>query len=289
MLVAVVATVALAGCDQVSARKKIQEAGQLYADQEFEKAAEKLEAALKIAPDIDIAHHNLGITYSRLFKAGQETAANKAIAEKATRHLKLWLEKHPNDDKVRKLLTKLWLDSGDYQTALDYWQKIHEADPKARDVIQLIAGIYMKTGDWRTSLTWWEKDLAAAPDAAGRMSSHQSIIRITFNKMLAGGTKVLGAERVELGDIGLHSVDESIKIDAKAIEPWSMGAGLWRQRSLAQGASWAMAIDEAEGQIFSQRARVLKEEAKKAAPPATGTPATGTPATGAPASPGKGT
>lgn len=277
MLAVVVALFVLAGCDELSARKLIQEAGQDYGDQEFEKAADKLERALKLAPDIDIAHHNLGITYSRLYKVGIETPANKEIGDKAALHLKTWLAKHPEDEKVRKLLTQLWLDSGNHEQAIAFWKEIHGKNPADREAVRQIASIYLKSGDWRQSLEWLEKDLTLATKPSDKMEIHQSIMRVAFNKLLSGGKKILGNDRIELSDIGLAAASQGLAIDDKQIEFWSVSGGLWRQRSFAQGQSWGAAIDDAEGQTFQQRARVLKDEAKKAAPPAAGAP--GTPGT----------
>ena len=195
--VVLLASVVLAGCDELSARSKVQAGNAAYGDQEFEKAAKRYEEALGLAPNLDVIHHNLGITYSRLFHPGIETPDNKAVAAKATSHLAKWLERHPKDGEVRKLLTGLSIDSGDYMKAIDFWKKEYEATPNARDVIQLIAGIYLKSGDWRSAVDWYRKDVAAAPDAPAKVAAYQSIANLTFGKIwtMSSREKVLGAER----------------------------------------------------------------------------------------------
>lgn len=262
--VLVLALIALTGCDELSARRLVQKGNRDYSEQRYEDAAEKFEKALKKSPELDIAHHNLAITYARLFKPGLETPANKEIADKAANHFAKWLEKHPDDDKIRRLLTGLWIDAGDYERAIAFWKKEHDKNPKARDVIQLIAGIYLKSGDWRTALTWYEKDIGAAVDVPGKVSAYQSIAYLTFNKLFSNRDKIFGAERTEIAEIGLAATAEGIKLDAKNAGLWSISAGLWNNHALANGQAWAQAIDRAEGQVFDQRARVLKDEAKKA-------------------------
>lgn len=275
---------ALAGCDELSARRQIQEGNKAYADQKYEEAVVRFERALVKAPDLDIAHHNLGIAYSRMFKAGIETPANKEIATKATTHFAIWLEKHPDDVKIRGLLTNLWIDSGDYQKAIAFWSKEHEKNPKARDVIQRVAGIYYKSGDWRTALTWYEKDVAAAVDSPGKVAAYDTIANLAFGKLFSHRDKVLGLERTEIAEIGIAAAEAGLKLDPKNIKLWRTSTQLWKNHGIANGPAWALAIDDAEAQVYDQQVRVLNAEAKKAQEAAAG-------AGGAPpvAPPGNGT
>jgi tetratricopeptide (TPR) repeat protein len=267
---ALIAVLALGGCDELSARSSVQEGNKAYGEQDYEAAVKKYEESIRLAPDLDVAYHNLGIAYSRMFSAGVETDANKAIAAKATENLARWLEKHPTDIKIRKLLTGLWIDSGDYEKALAYWTKEHEATPKARDIIQLIAGIHLKSGDWRTALVWYQKDVEAAVDDSARVGAYQSIANLTFGKLFSSRDKVLGVERTEIAEIGLEASGKALDLDPQNLALTSISAGLWNNRATAQGPFWAATIDRAEAQVFEQRVRVLKEEAKKnqPAPPA---------------------
>ncbi len=271
LLVASASLVFGAGCDELSARQHVQKGNAQYGESNYQKAVDHYESAMKLAPDLDVAYHNAGIAYSRLFAAGVETAENKAIAGKATENLARWLEKHPKDVKIRKLLTGLWIDSGDYPKALAYWTKEHEANPKARDIIQLVAGIHLKSGDWRTAIEWYRKDVDAANDVPDKVAAYQSIANLTFGKLFSSRDKVFGEERTEIAEIGLEAAEKALELDPNNLALTSISAGLWTNRSTAQGPFWAATLDRAEGQVFEQRARVLREEAKKNQPaPATG-------------------
>ncbi len=265
----------LTGCDELSARSKVQDGNAAYGEQEFEKAVKRYEEALALTPTLDVIHHNLGIAYSRLFHPGIETDANKSIAEKATSHLATWLEKHPKDAEVRKLLTSLWIDSGDYQTAIAFWKKEHEATPAARDVIQLIAGIYLKSGDWRSAVDWYRKDIEAAPDAPAKVAAYQSIANLAFGKIwtMSSREKVVGLERTELVEIGLEAAGKGLELDPENLGLVSISQGLWINRGTAHGPMWASTIDRSVAQVYGERARVLREQAKKNQP-APGKPAT---------------
>jgi tetratricopeptide (TPR) repeat protein len=258
--------VGLGGCDELNARSSIQKGNKAYENQNFGKAVEHFETALKLKPDFDVAHHNLGIALYKQFAPGVETPDNKAIADRAAEHLAAWLEKHPKDAKIRKLLTGLWIDSGSYQKALDYWIKEHNEAPDARDVIQLIAGIYLKSGDWRTAIEWYRKDVDAAKDNPGKVSAYQSIANLAFGKLFSGREKVRDAERAEIAEIGLEATGAALELDPKNLALVSISAGLWNNRATAHGPFWAAQIDKTEAQVFEQRARVLREEAKKNQP-----------------------
>ena len=78
----------------------------------------------------------------------------------------------------------------------------------------------------------------------------------------------MGVERTEIAEVGLQATGEGLALDANHLPLTGISQGLWNNHAIAQGQFWAAAIDRAEGQIFEQRARVLREEAKKNQPPA---------------------
>lgn len=281
LAIGALALLLVTGCNELAARRAVQEGNGEYSEQNYDKAAALFEKAIRKAPDLEIAHHNLGITYSRLFKAGVDTAENKAFADKAAAQLTWWLNKHPNDVKIRKLLTGIWIDADEYEQALAFWKKEHERDPAARDALQTVAGIYLKSGDWRSAIDWYRKDVDAAKDVPGKVTALAAIANVSFGKLFGGREKVFGAERCEIAEIGLQAAEEGIKLDPKAIALWGTSQGLWGNRAVANGQSWAYQVDQAEAQVFAQQARVLREEAKKAQAAAGGA--------GAPAAPGNGT
>ncbi|MEZ4400037.1 MAG: tetratricopeptide repeat protein [Kofleriaceae bacterium] len=266
-LVGLVLVAALAtGCDELSARHLIQEGNKEYGEQNYEKAAEYFQQSIAKHPGIDIAHHNLGITYSRMFKPGIETPENRAFADKAAEQFAIWLKKHPKDSKIQKLLTSLWVDAGEYEKAVAFWKTEHQANPTSREIIQRVAGIYFKSGDWRSSVEWYQKDIDVAPDKEGKIAGYSAIANLTFGLLFSSSAreKLQGVDRTEIAEVGLAAAGEGLKLDDTNIALTGICQGLWLNRAIANGPSWAMAIDRAEAQVFEQRARVLRAEAKKA-------------------------
>src|SRR5262245_34402469 len=75
-----------AGCEELSSRREIQQANKKYAEGKYREAANMYEEALARTPDLPIGHHNAGLAYHKLFQPGEESPANRAIAEKAAEH-----------------------------------------------------------------------------------------------------------------------------------------------------------------------------------------------------------
>lgn len=281
----------LAACDQLGARSLVQQGNQLYDDQEYEKAIAKYEAALKKTPDLGVIHHNLGLAYARLFRPGVDTEDNKKLVDSAALHLKWWLDRHPDDAKIRKFLINLWIDANQYQPVLDYFMAEHQKDPQNRAVIDKIAGIHLAKTDWRSSIEWYYKSAAIAPDPLAKLASLNNITNVAFGQLWTskGRLEQRGTDRTEIAEIGLEAAEKGIALnqtqDSKHVQLTSFSQQLWNQHALAQGPYWAAAIDRAEAQIFEQRVRVLREEAKKNQPPAAPTTpgAAGAPAGTAPA------
>ena len=70
------------GCEELTARRTLQEAAREYADGHFEKAAQECEKALAIMPDFDIANHNCALIYHKMFRPGLDTPGNAKIADR---------------------------------------------------------------------------------------------------------------------------------------------------------------------------------------------------------------
>jgi tetratricopeptide (TPR) repeat protein len=267
------------GCDEISARRKIQEGNAQYKNGRYEAARDLYEAALAQSPDIAIGHHNLGVTYYKLMKRGDVSAENQAIADKAAQHLEIYLATNPKDNAVRDLITGIWVDTGQSDKALAFWKKEHEADPKNIDVLDKLSGLALKGGDWRESLRWREVEVDVAPDAEGKASAYLSMGKICFNRLFNGKSEILAAERVELADRGIGALQKGQALQPKNGEIVSLLGALNQQRAIASGSRIGYSIDIAGYQNYMRVLNVLKEEAAKS-PPAE---------TPAPGGPGKGT
>jgi tetratricopeptide (TPR) repeat protein len=262
-LLVAIAGLGLGGCEEFNARRSVQEGNKLYKDGQFEKACDSFEKALKLKPNLEIAHHNLGLCYLKLFSPGLDTPLNKERADKAATHLLEYLKKHPKDGVVRDLITRLWIDSDNFEKALAFWMEEHKADPTSRDVISRLAGIEFKAGHWEEAAGWYMKDADLVAEPEGKVSSYMSVGNVCWS-VLSNREKTVGDKRIRAADLGISALLKAAAISPKKAEVQGLLASIYSFRALAHGASFAAAMDRATSQTYEQKRRVLVEEAKKA-------------------------
>jgi tetratricopeptide (TPR) repeat protein len=266
------------GCDEISARRKVQEANDKYKNGRYEEARDLYEGALEASPDLTIAHHNLGVTYYRLMTRGDDSPENQAIAAKATEHLLHFLEHGSPAEKeqnlIRKLVTEIWVDSGQVEKALAFWETEHNARPKDTSVIEQLADLEYKRGEWRKAIEWLDKSVAVAETPEAKASAFGQIGTLCFLRLLSGKDTIQGSERVALADTGIAAIQKATELQPKNMQYVSTLASLNQQRAFASGSRIGFHIDLAAHQNYMRVFNVLKEEAKKQAeqnPPAPGT------------------
>jgi tetratricopeptide (TPR) repeat protein len=251
------------GCDQLDARGNIQKGNKLFKEAKFTEAAQRYEAAL-LKLDSPIAHYNLGLTYSKLFAPGKDTADNKAVADKSAEQFLIWLKSNPQDNATRDLMTQTWIDAGEFEKALTYWEGEHKADALNREIMGRLAGINLKAGRWRQSMDWYAQVAEAATETTVKVTAYQSIGNVAWSK-LNNKDKLVWGERIECADRGIGALSKAAELSPKRPELQGLMASIYNFRALAQGASFAAAIDRANSQDHDRIRRVLAEEAKKAA------------------------
>jgi tetratricopeptide (TPR) repeat protein len=279
ILVCVAAVLGTAtGCDEISARRKVQAANKKYKDARYEEARQLYEQALAQTPDLAIAHHNLGVTFYRLLRRGDNSADNRQIADRAAEHLLVYLRKGSPDAaeriKIRKLVTEMWVESAQVDKALAFWESENQARPKDTSVIEQLADLNYKRGDWRQAIEWLERAVAIAETDDARASAYGQIGTLCFLKLLNSKEGVQGLERIELADRGIGALQRGLGLRPKNMQMVSTLASLNQQRALASTSRVGFHVDLAFHQNHMRVFSVLREEARKAAD------------TSAPASPG---
>jgi hypothetical protein len=68
------------GCDEIKARRKIQEGNKLYGAEKYDEAIVAFDTALKSKPDLATGWFNLAIAHVELFRAGDKSAENERHA-----------------------------------------------------------------------------------------------------------------------------------------------------------------------------------------------------------------
>lgn len=185
------------------------------------------------------------------------------LAEAAATNFLGWLKANPKDDDTRKQMTQVWIDSGQFQLALDYWTGLLKDKPKDPEIMGNLAGINLKAGNWRKSIEWFIQVADVATDASNKIAAYQFIGNVAWSKL--NSKSLTAAESIELADRGIGALQKAAELAPKNPKLYGLQASIYNFRALAHGASWASAIDRASAQDLQRLSRVLAEEAKKAA------------------------
>lgn len=234
---------AMSGCDELKSRREIQKGNKLYLEGRYREAIELYDAALERSPDLAIGHHNDGLAYHKLFQPGTETPQNKVYAEKAADHFKKYLDEEGDDQKIISLLTTIWLDSGQYDKALAYWNQVLAKNPNSRDVLEKLANINRQAGNYDKALEWHRKRVELETDPGAKVKALTDIAQLEWSRLQK--PELVDAERVAVVDVGLAALQQAEKLEPKNAVVHSLIASLYQHRALAHGASWAKAIEVA--------------------------------------------
>lgn len=219
--------------------------------------------------------------------AWNEATQRKAASEEKAKALRDDRDEVELKFKMRELMTQLWLDSQNFQAAMDYWTKRLEAKPGDVDAMGILAGINLKAGDWRKAVEWYGKVAEASPDTLNKIQSYGFIGNVAWSKL---NSKTLPPdEALDLADLGISALQKAAVLAPKNPRFLSLQASLLNFRGLTHGVSWAAAIDRASGQDLKALMDVVsgkKAPAKPPVDPAPGTPPK-TPGTGSGSQTGK--
>jgi tetratricopeptide (TPR) repeat protein len=250
------------GCDELNARRKVQAAGKLYESGQFEEAAQLYEEVLTLIDSghvAEVAHYNAGITYNKMFRPGVETPENLAIAERTTRHFGAYLDGHPNDTEIVGLMTQVWLDSGQHQNALGYWEREHAKNPRDTEVIGILAGIERQAGNWEKAVEWYYRAADAMTSAEGKADSYTNVGKLAANRLL-NREQVFGTDRLQVADIGIAALQKAVDLTPKNPDTHMYLGQMYALRSEAHQASWAQMVDRSSGSYHFSRSAALKRE-----------------------------
>lgn len=204
------------------------------------------EQAMKLTPKLEVGRYNTIIAYHKMFRPGNKDPENLYYGNKAVDHLEAYLKNHPHKEMFVKLRTRLLMDLGKYDRALEYWLKKYKEDPTHVEVIHKIASINLQAKRWDEGIKWLEKEVAAAKDVSRKVLVLTDIGERCFSR-LHKKREIRHLERLQFADLGLYAVKRILALDDIGLGARSrahnLAYRLYQQRSVAHGASWAQTAD----------------------------------------------
>lgn len=252
--------VAASGCTEVSARRGIQEGNKLYYEGKYDEAIKVYDEALQKQPALAIGWFNLGLAHLALFAPGAKTPENEKHAQGAidalcNRYIKLV----PADTQATDYCLSTYIDSGHYEGAIEYFEKKLAVNPTDLEAVAQLANINTQAGKIDEAIKWHKKRAEMVTSVDAKADSYYSVGVLDW-KRLYQHIEVVGLDRLKIADEGIASLQLADKIRGSHAPTLSYINLLYRERALANGASYARVVDTATAMSYMKRAT---EVAKK--------------------------
>lgn len=157
LLAALTLSFSTISCTKIQARMAIKQANEAYEKEDYKTALsayEKARAIDKSFPELD---RLVGYSLIGLYKPEDKTPANAQVADRASKELRTYLQKKPNDTAAREALINLYLNAERTDDAINFFREYLKSKPGDLDAVRSIATLYAKKGDFNESLNWYEK------------------------------------------------------------------------------------------------------------------------------------
>lgn len=156
LLASLFGTLFACGCARVQAKAAYQDGNKLYREENFKRAVEKYEAAIKHDPNMIEAYFYLGSSRQALFRPGKESPEHKAHLEASIASYKKVLELAGSDPEVAKRVKANSLGAlvgiyseepyRDFDASIGYAQQLVKDNPNDVKNLYAIANLYEKFG-----------------------------------------------------------------------------------------------------------------------------------------------
>lgn len=148
-----------------------------YQLQDLESAIEQFEKALNSDPDDPDTHYQLGATYLTLALSGSEalSPADPELLEQATDEFETALELREGMPEALIGLGNVYLQRGDYETAIEILQEAIASVPDSREAHYALAGALAQSGSVDEACETYRKFLSLDPPANWKAQAEQAM------------------------------------------------------------------------------------------------------------------
>lgn len=256
----------LVGCEEVNARRAIQEGNKLYYAGKYEQAIEVYDRALKVHPELAVGWFNKGLAHLALFAPGGQSEDNEKHTDGAIESFTRYLAAIPTEDpQARDYLLSTYIDSGRYEGALQYFEGKLKVNPGDVQAVAQLALINTQAGRFDEANRWHRKRVDVETTAGAKADAWYSIGVLNWRR-LHYGAQIVGAERARLADEGLAALRQADQLRRDHQPTITYVNLLYRERALAHDAFCARIVDLANAQVYYKRAVAMAKAAQAGAP-----------------------
>ena len=129
LLVLLLLTPLLGGCHKVRARIEMKKGNEMYMNESYRQALAQYQRGLELDPSATFVWRSVGLSALALYKPGDNSKANREMGNLAITGFENYLKDYPDDEKVRDYLMSTYVNSKQYDKALEYLEQQARENP----------------------------------------------------------------------------------------------------------------------------------------------------------------
>jgi tetratricopeptide (TPR) repeat protein len=267
LLAALCLSVASFSCKKIEARIAIRDANTAYEKEDYKTALAGYQRARVIDssfPDLD---RMIGYCEIGLYIPDEKSPANEKHADAAIVELNRYLKKRTEDGVARDALINMYLNANRTDEAIAYFRGYLSEEEHRNDLaaVKSIATLYAKKGNFNEALNWYEK--ITLIDSKNPESYY--IFGVVCYEKVSKNPPADLTEKLSIIEKGKQALQHSIDMKPDYFESMAYLNLLWRQQALTETDPLKAQADVAQADTIRNKAVEIIKQKKSAANAAT--------------------
>lgn len=217
-------------CNQVDARIAADKGYRSYLAKQFDESIQHYEDARAAAPKNNDVLLNLGYAYLGAAREGSSKEKSRAYYDKAIQVLTKLLEQKPKDMELSSVLLDAWTQADRLDDAARFFDARTQKDPKDMEALRLLGMIELRRGNYQAALDVYEKRKQLKPEDA---QVYAAMATLCWEWLRSGGPSD-AATAIEIASKGLNAALEANKRDPRHPSALVYAGLLLRERAQRQ-------------------------------------------------------
>jgi tetratricopeptide (TPR) repeat protein len=152
------------GCSSLKEHLFMKDAAKAYKAGKYEEAAKNFQAALKINPRREVNWKYLAFSYWSLVEPGSKAPKDEMYTDKALEAFQKYLSLVGRDDTIQDYIINLYINQNRLEQGIKFYEAELRKDPKDGRVLQTLAAMYAKMGNFEKALEYYQKKAELTPN-----------------------------------------------------------------------------------------------------------------------------
>jgi tetratricopeptide (TPR) repeat protein len=250
----------LVGCNKLAGRQHFHKANALYEDEQYRRALEEFEVGLERDPSATFVWRSVGLSALALFRPGDDSPENRAMAEKAVTAFRRYLESYPDDEKVREYLISTLMAAKRHDEAIAVLEEDAQRHPNDPKYAQAVVRALTEAGKLEQAMRRAER-LGSDPDTF-------YTIGVTAWAKSYYQPPASVEEHRQLIELGMKSLEKADQIRPDHFDTLSYLNLLWREMVKVEVDPYKQQDYVAKAQGYFDRAMEIRAKEEKNKPAA---------------------